>query len=1350
MEVSSLRKKVFGSLVLAAMVVLFPTSPRAQETVGGAGKVDSPESPAVQSRAENEDTSFLRLVRQLTRFRKAGDLEGAARIFAELFPPEPEGDPVQALKTGASLPTGGVAGAPGDAKTVVTAQGAHPVFTTPEYEKNPSADVRLSQVGEGTYYSAAEQWTGDRPGYIRIRQSTDRGLTWPQSLVLGNGRAVTHPSLRLVAGDTIGVAYVKEWDGADGDIYFARVDAELTSAAEIPVALSLAGQSAPSIATDREAYGSPYVYLVYAEREGSASSIKFRVSQDLGTSWSRAATIASFPWPVAANVDTALAFDPDESVLHAAYTWTQGATTGIVAMTSRDFGVSWSTPVCLTTAADGTARRPAIAARGGAVFVAYEHANRDKGPDVGMAYSTDSGRNWTRGEALAASASAERSPDVRSLDGPGPAMFFASYVEANERVILLKATGSAPGSWTKELTYPEGGALPALGSAIVLPMPVPTGEGSAGILWTDTSADDDIFFSGSARLLAPGPLTVTPTDALISSGLQGGPFTPLSQTYTVTNTGDEPISYHFTKTQAWTTVDPPAVGTLAAFASIVCTVSINEAANIAGPGNYNDTVTFANLTNGTGNTTRQVTLNVLAQPGVLAVTPVEGLISTGVVGGPFTPSSQTYMLQNTGGTAINWTGAKLQAWTTLSAVSGTLAGGGAVLVTVSINTAANALAAGTFTDTVTFTNTTNGTGTTTRAVTLTVTNPGVLAVTPAGGLTSTGPVGGPFTPSSQAYTLQNTGGSAINWTCANIQAWTTLSAMSGTLAAGATTTVTVSINTTANSLTAGSYTDLATFTNTTNGTGTTTRAVLLTVTAAGALLVTPAGGLASAGPVGGPFTPSSQAYTLQNTGGASINWTCTKLQAWTTLSAASGTLASGATATVTVSINTAANSLAAGAYTDTATFTNTTNGTGNATRAVSLTITAAGVLSVTPAGGLTTTGPVGGPFTPSSQSYTLQNTGGTSINWTAAKTQTWTSLYVVSGTLAPGASVTVDILINNLANALAAGAYADTLTITNTTNGTGTTTRPVALTVTTPGVLAVTPAGGLTSSGIAGGPFTPSSQAYTLQNTGGSAINWTSTNGQAWTTLSAAIGVVGRRRDGHGHGHDQCDSQHAGRRDLYRHGDLHQHDQRIGEHDPGRRLDGVGGGRSLRHTDQRPHIDGDGRRAVHAVEPGLHAPEHGRCEHQLDLHEAPGLDDAVRRVRHLGRRRDGHGHGLDQHGGQLSGRRGLYRHGDLHQHDQRVRQYDPRGLLDGGGARRSRGHAGRRPHGRGPGRRAVHAVEPGLYAPEHGGLEHQLDGREDASLDVALPGLGHPGPRRLGHGGYPDQQHGQHAGRGDL
>ncbi len=100
------------------------------------------------------------------------------------------------------------------------------------------------------------------------------------------------------------------------------------------------------------------------------------------------------------------------------------------------------------------------------------------------------------------------------------------------------------------------------------------------------------------------------------------------------------------------------------------------------------------------------------------------------------------------------------------------------------------------------------------------------------------------------------------------------------------------------------------------------------------------GGLASTGTYGGSFSPPSKIYTLTNVGSTSINWTAGTTQGWVTLSAASGTLAAGATTTVTTSINANANTLAPNSYTDTVTFTNTTNGFGNATRAVDLTVNA--------------------------------------------------------------------------------------------------------------------------------------------------------------------------------------------------------------------------------------------------------------------------------------------------------------------------------------------------------------------------------------------------------------------------
>jgi len=222
-----------------------------------------------------------------------------------------------------------------------------------------------------------------------------------------------------------------------------------------------------------------------------------------------------------------------------------------------------------------------------------------------------------------------------------------------------------------------------------------------------------------------------------------------------------------------------------------------------------------------------------------------------------------------------------------------------------------------------------------------------LSVTPTDGLTSSGIQGGPFTPSSKDYTLQNTGGSSINWTASKTKTWVTLSSAGGTLDAGASTTVTVSINSGANSLTPGSYSDTVSFTNTTDGKGTTARPVSLTVIPPGALSVTPADGLTSSGNPGGPFTPSSKAYTLRNTGGSSIAWTASKLETWTTLPSTHGTLGAGAVVTVTVSINSGANSLTPGSYSDTVSFANTTNNNGNTNRPVNLTINALlGVLSV--------------------------------------------------------------------------------------------------------------------------------------------------------------------------------------------------------------------------------------------------------------------------------------------------------------------------------------------------------------------------------------------------------------------
>jgi hypothetical protein len=207
------------------------------------------------------------------------------------------------------------------------------------------------------------------------------------------------------------------------------------------------------------------------------------------------------------------------------------------------------------------------------------------------------------------------------------------------------------------------------------------------------------------------------------------------------------------------------------------------------------------LCTGLGTPGGQSLINALASlPDALVITPASGFAASGAASGPFNVTNQIFLLTNSSAASLNWTLANTSAWLNVLPGGGTLVPGGQTTVTASLNSAACNLAAGAYSANVWFTNQTTGIGRL-RQFTLQTFQP--LAVSPTNGFTSSGPAGGPFGATTQNFSLTNMGAASLNWSINSTASWLTASPNSGRLAAGGQTTLTVSLNSAANSLASG-------------------------------------------------------------------------------------------------------------------------------------------------------------------------------------------------------------------------------------------------------------------------------------------------------------------------------------------------------------------------------------------------------------------------------------------------------------------------------------------------------------------------------------------------------------------
>jgi hypothetical protein len=342
----------------------------------------------------------------------------------------------------------------------------------------------------------------------------------------------------------------------------------------------------------------------------------------------------------------------------------------------------------------------------------------------------------------------------------------------------------------------------------------------------------------------PG-LTVSPATNQSFSGRQGGPFGASPRTIKST-TGT--LNFQIT-TPPWLSITPSSTGSAGTGGTTVF-LQPNAYAQTLAPGSYGpDFITYTNTTNGLGDVTYTVTLDVR---------PVNDTFSAGYTIGVNQSLSGTNVnatkeagepthANNAGGRSVWWAyNAQVSSPVTISTAGSNFD----TLLAVYTGSSVNALALVAQNDD--FNNTpqsqltfqavagttyfiavdgfNEGLGADQGSISIRLTVP-TLQVSGPTFLTSSGHPGGPFSPASFDYQLNSSGG-ILAYSITNIPSWLTASQTSGTVASSPV-TITFTVNSSANALAVGTYGPTSiSFDNANWSAGNTTRPATLIVSAA--------------------------------------------------------------------------------------------------------------------------------------------------------------------------------------------------------------------------------------------------------------------------------------------------------------------------------------------------------------------------------------------------------------------------------------------------------------------------------------------------------------------------------------
>jgi hypothetical protein len=535
----------------------------------------------------------------------------------------------------------------------------------------------------------------------------------------------------------------------------------------------------------------------------------------------------------------------------------------------------------------------------------------------------------------------------------------------------------------------------------------------------------------------------------------------------ITNTGGGTLDWTAGNLSAWLTLDPTS-----GLGDATVTMSFDVSGLVAGV--YYDTITVSDpaATNNPQKATVQLTVNV--PPPVIVLSPTS--FTFVITEGDALPNDQL-SITNSGGGDLNWTASNLSGWLTLDPTGGI----GDASVTISFDVAA--LTPGTYYDTITVSDPAATNDPQKSAVMLTVNPPPptisldptsfTYAITEGNGL-----------PDDQ-LTISNVGGSVLNWTASNNSVWLALDPTSGSGG----TVVTLSFDVAG--LVSGTYYDTITVSDP-NATNNPQKApVMLTVTAIPipVLSVTPAEFTFDA--TEGGANPPAQTLTVDNVGDGSLDWTASEDAGWLNVDPTTGS--DGDSSAVTVDMT----GLTPGTYVDTITITDPLASNSPVHVPVTFNIEALPIIVLDPTSIEVTV--TEGDAVPT-EMISILNGGGGSLNWTAAKINSWLLLNPTSGT-DDDSLIAVDFDLTGLA----VGTYYDTITVTDPTAANSPQTVPVTLTINPPPpVIALDP----TEINL----FAYENEAIPdffidVTNTGGSTLEWTASNQTGWVSLDPVSGT---------------------------------------------------------------------------------------------------------------------------------------------------------------------------------------------------------------------------------------------------